>query len=883
MMSPPPSFTDDITKDITTTASICEPAPVPEGDWKRCRWIKLDEAIDRLVTQKSIESLSYEELYRSAYELVTKGHGDYLYSQLHIRMKTIFENVAQSLHQFQLGESSDGLRSDHDFLAEYVNAIAKLRYTTSVLTDVLLYMERKYCEPKRLPLLEEIAGANFRVILFETGSNKELHIGKRIITSFGNLVQNVCQSKVMFPIEKNDANMEIISTIQLLRNVVKTLSTFRSGLCHRMFYQQALETPLYQHLMTTEEQNTHEKDTFLKNHGPLKYIQWALENSNRVKFILTSIRMATSIDLFIRGWEDVYVKDRFEDLFDSEDLNIAKLYDERNIELAKGVFLFWKNCREYFGRWIMEKWEPCVFELFQTTMKDYDGNGRKSLQKLFELRQNLLIFAKKSFQDDAEILQAIHRAFLSGLNDSDQVRHCLVKGISQQLRLCSMLLVKAAQFKEQAADWLSGVKETLNRWINTNFQYMFRGLADKDKFEIEYRNAMARRLSVIVTRELLTTDLNGWWKYVEEIEHTAIKSLADECGRSYTHNLSMLLDDVTSSVGALRDDMGTMSVVIICNMRWSENKSAFLQSAAAERLSPLNELVNTFQTTYTARYHNRKLEWMLFEGTMIIKVNRRSADKNRPCVYVGASTMQGLIMLLMNSRRQWTHEQLLSSILDSANGFSQCLINQFNRNLAGLHAPRSPILTRLQCSEERNGFQTSVVHYSPNLEFSCEPGTLFLTEPIQDHVRLARSLIGQAWNMSLLGSKPTEIPTTVPVKTSLSASCSLEDSLTAVQKDDINRQFPEEDSLPLATSSTPSSGTQPFDHIKRQLVEAAIVREMKSRQSMGHEELYAFLNDQLDAVWKLSKEDVKQRIENLIGRDYLVRDDNDYALYHYKA
>ena len=64
-------------------------------------------------------------------------------------------------------------------------------------------------------------------------------------------------------------------------------------------------------------------------------------------------------------------------------------------------------------------------------------------------------------------------------------------------------------------------------------------------------------------------------------------------------------------------------------------------------------------------------------------------------------------------------------------------------------------------------------------------------------------------------------------------------------------------------------------------IDAAIVRIMKARKSLTHsgllQELFAILKFPVQAV------DLKKRMESLIEREYMVRDEENTSLYHYVA
>lgn len=64
-------------------------------------------------------------------------------------------------------------------------------------------------------------------------------------------------------------------------------------------------------------------------------------------------------------------------------------------------------------------------------------------------------------------------------------------------------------------------------------------------------------------------------------------------------------------------------------------------------------------------------------------------------------------------------------------------------------------------------------------------------------------------------------------------------------------------------------------------VDAAIVRIMKTRKKLSHQQLLSEVFSQLRFTAKPA--DLKKRIESLIEREYLERDDEDSNLYHYVA
>ena len=70
--------------------------------------------------------------------------------------------------------------------------------------------------------------------------------------------------------------------------------------------------------------------------------------------------------------------------------------------------------------------------------------------------------------------------------------------------------------------------------------------------------------------------------------------------------------------------------------------------------------------------------------------------------------------------------------------------------------------------------------------------------------------------------------------------------------------------------------------LRRHQMDAAIVRIMKARRTLKHEDLVCEVVKQLINNFKARAEDVKKRISNLIELEYLERDESERELYHYK-
>jgi cullin 3 len=88
-----------------------------------------------------------------------------------------------------------------------------------------------------------------------------------------------------------------------------------------------------------------------------------------------------------------------------------------------------------------------------------------------------------------------------------------------------------------------------------------------------------------------------------------------------------------------------------------------------------------------------------------------------------------------------------------------------------------------------------------------------------------------------------------------------------------------------ATTAEGSGGVIPanVEEERRHQVEAAIVRIMKARKMLHHNDLIAEVTKQLSVRFVPSPQFIKKRIEGLIEREYLEREENDRRMYTYVA
>lgn len=102
-------------------------------------WNTIKEAINKIY-QKQASSLSYEELYRTAYNLVLHKHGELLYNGVKSTTIELLQPIVETL-----------VNSSDDDLVRKVNEIwQQEKLCIIMIKDILMYMDRNYVPKLKL-------------------------------------------------------------------------------------------------------------------------------------------------------------------------------------------------------------------------------------------------------------------------------------------------------------------------------------------------------------------------------------------------------------------------------------------------------------------------------------------------------------------------------------------------------------------------------------------------------------------------------------------------------------------------------------------------------------------------------------------------------------
>ena len=102
-------------------------------------WETIRDAILKIQNKKA-SSLSYEELYRTAYNMVLHKHGEMLYTNVKFTTAELLKPIADASIE----------KTDEEFLVQLNKLWAEQKMCIIMIKDILLYMNKNYVPKLKL-------------------------------------------------------------------------------------------------------------------------------------------------------------------------------------------------------------------------------------------------------------------------------------------------------------------------------------------------------------------------------------------------------------------------------------------------------------------------------------------------------------------------------------------------------------------------------------------------------------------------------------------------------------------------------------------------------------------------------------------------------------
>ncbi|KAJ1971526.1 hypothetical protein H4R35_005211 [Dimargaris xerosporica] len=804
-------------------------------------WQRLARAIQEIY-RRNASQLSYEEVYRSAYTMVVHGKGEQLYqgiqgliaehlesrikSQLLGHTPTIPMEMALPSATSSLPKASLSTPAAISHILLAIEDIWTEHLTCLLLfKDILMYMDRIYCPNAHVPATYEMGLQLFRDHVIRSN---HAPIQARLLEAVQNNID----------VERRGGSINR-STMQ---TIIRLLTMLPDNLPRvpQSVYQHAFEPALLQATAAFYAQQSTEWAKYLGAPDFLKRIQGALEAEDQ------------RCDLYLT--QDT--KPKLKDILKAE---LIAHYAETLIALPTGMISL-VNDNQHDVLCLM-------YQLFSLVPDSLDALKQALADHIHHLgleinQQALTAAANASTQPRGTskpdplaplqwvqavlaLKQRVDHMLITCFNGDKQFDvafdQAFMKFVSQHPRAPELVSLFLDHYLKKGT---KGKSEEEIDTIVTGTIAVFRFLSDRDVFERYYKQHLARRL---LLDQSVSTDL----------ERSVISMLKTECGHHFTSKLEGMFNDISVSAdinrqfhehleAAAQPSTGAgfrLNVQVLTESYWplptvrSRSKAGNVTDVSGHQADDsviippvVQQVFDQFTNFYLQQHSGRRLTWQHNTGNVDVR-----------CQF--------------KSRKYWLN----------VSGYQMLVLWCFNQ------IPDETFLTFEELARE-----TGIPEYELRLSLrtlACGKYKLLTKEPKSTDI----DPTADKFRINIDFASPL---TKIRIRPAVSSGGDGKSKSGA----------PGANATPLGQLGGQGESEQEqhetkarIEEARKNLVEAATVRIMKSRRQLGHNELLAEVTRQLQPRFMANPMMIKQRIEVLIDRDFLERDPNDRRIYHYLA
>ncbi|KAF8456747.1 SCF ubiquitin ligase subunit CulC [Kalaharituber pfeilii] len=784
-------------------------------------WAVLSQSL-REIHMKNASSLSFEELYRNAYKLVLKKHGDKLYTRVKMLLAEHLEKVgledvkplcpaggsqvAASLGTAAIERRDGGNR----FLMGLKNAWEDHQVCLGMMRDVLMYLDRVYCVDNKEPSIYIAGMGLFRDHILRSRGNE-----------IGRYLNSIILDQIQMEREGDSIDRGTIrSCVYMLEGLYESdeeneneklyLTSFEEEFLQasREFYKAEADRLLRECDAGTYLMKTHKRlvEEYARSHNTLSPLTEA-----KIRAVVEKCMIADSIKEVMEmegsGIDKMLDHDKYDELrllyqlisrVDPDKKILKEKTSARLITLGKEI-----------NRSISST------NVATTTAEAGEGPGEESsksaavakedreatnattlaikwVDEVLALKDKYDCIWQASFESDKGMNTALSRAFSSFINDFPRSPEYMSLFIDENLK-------KGLKGKTEEE-----VDQVLDKAIT-----LFRYISDKDVFERYYKKHLSRRL-------LMGRSVS------HDVEKQMIGKLKLEVGVAFTGRMEGMFkdmnisEDLTSEFKQRRAQMEVdgeanrmeLSVHVLTPTFWPMGVmggDADVQKTCTYP-AEVDGMKEAFTKFYLDRHSGRKLQWQANMGTADVKAIFKGRKHE-----VNVSTYGMVILLAFNDvpiGESLTFEELqtITSIPDS----------DLIRNLQSLAvAPKTRLLRKEPMSKDIR--RTDRFFYNENFT--------------SKYTRIRVGLVA-------------------------------------------NRAETEKERKETGDK---------VDETRAHQIEAAIVRIMKQRKLAVHGDLILEVINLLSNRFKPDPAMIKKRIESLMEREYLERVEGERQTYRYLA
>lgn len=562
-------------------------------------WKLLKNAIYEIHKQNA-SGLSFEELYRNAYNMVLHKQGDTLYNGLKSVVDEHLKGVASRV----------AMAIDDYFLQELNKSWQDHKISMLMIRDILMYMDRVYVVHNNVSPVYELGLELFRDNIVRSPKIKD-----RLIKFMLSLIQKERQGEV---IERG-----------LLKNITQMLVDL--GINTRSVYEELFEKPF---LETSASFYSVESQEFIASNSCsdyLKKVETRLkEEMNRVAHYLdpsTESKIREKV-------EKEMIANHMKTLIEMENSGlISQLRDDKIDDLARMYHLFQRvptglnQMRDVISKYLREIGKGMV------TDEEKQKDPGTFIQNLLVLKDKYDKILSHAFLHDKSFKHTINQAFEYFINLNPRSPEFISLFIDEKLK-----------------KGLKGVSEEEVEATLDKVMAIFRFIQEKDVFEKYYKQHLAKRL--LSNRSVS-----------DDAERNMIGKLKTECGYQFTSKLEGMFNDMrlaADTMEGFRNYLQSteqslsgidLNVQVLTTGFWPT------QSSTPCTFSPeVAHCCEVFKNYYTNKHSGRRLTWQTNMGTADLKAQFGAKKRE-----LNVTTHQMVILLLFNNSNEYSFKEIMEA------------------------------------------------------------------------------------------------------------------------------------------------------------------------------------------------------------------------------
>ncbi|KAL8829182.1 MAG: hypothetical protein Q9191_002159, partial [Dirinaria sp. TL-2023a] len=670
---------------------------------------------------KNASLLNFEELYRHAYRLVLKRHGETLYQRVkdfehdwlvkHVKPRVLEDLNANLLCGAPITSTittaNEKRVAGEKFLAGLKRAWQDHHLCMGMSSDVLMYMERVYCQDTKKPKIFDAAMAQFRDLVFRAE-----------IPSFkGYTVATVTFSIILDLIRmQREGDVIDITNIRACVYMLEALyETDDGGEESTKLYLTSFE-PVF--LAATRNFYRAEGVSLLQRTDAGTFCRYAKRRATEEQDRCRSTLSMLSSDKVKLVLEHELIKANIGDAIQMPNSGVAHMLD--NDQLGELELIYD----------LISRVDPKKEELKKAVQKRIVESGTEINKAALTPAQAVAAQRSKPDGEDAggvanaptEKPPSLQSAVaIQWVDDVLQLKgkydHVLEEAFANDHGLQSAFTLSFTTFInkfERCSEYLSlffdenmkkGIKGKTENEVDSLLDRgitLLRYIQDKDMFERYYKKHLSRRL---LMKRCVSMDA----------ERQMISKMKVEVGNAFTQRLEGMFRDMDISedetnlykkhVANLDDadpDRPELDIYVLTSTNWPLDamgpsyRDDETQTPACIFPSQIQSLKQSFEQYYHAKHNGRKLSWQANMGTADIRTYFKEMPPGKKMRELNVSTYAMVILLLFNGVAPGA-----SLTCEEIQARTNIPWNELNRNLQSLAvAPKTRILLKEPMSKE---------------------------------------------------------------------------------------------------------------------------------------------------------------------------------------